>query len=112
MLLEFNERQCPDVPDHVSRQIPEDRQKINGDRIVSSVRTIETTDTVARENSLDLLQQALRKLGHVSVFAFASGEFMVVGPGGERVRGTSLVAAMQEMLRCLGFNEIGRDEFD
>lgn len=71
---------------------------------------ITTTNSTLRENTLECWESALRKLGHVSIFAFATGEFMLIGPGGERVRGESLTAALQEMLRCAGFDAAGRGE--
>ncbi|WP_322061675.1 hypothetical protein [Paraburkholderia sp. J63] len=55
-------------------------------------------------------EAALRALGHVSIFAFATGDFMVIGPGGMRVRGNSLTTALRETLRCLGFEVDGGDK--
>jgi hypothetical protein len=49
------------------------------------------------------LEASLRKLGHLTVFAFASGEFMLIGRNGERVRDYSLVGALQKMLQWQGF---------
>jgi len=49
------------------------------------------------------LEASLRKLGHLTVFAFASGEFMLIGRNGERVRDYSLIAALQKMLQWQGF---------
>ncbi|MEK6294710.1 MAG: hypothetical protein V4793_25665 [Paraburkholderia tropica] len=73
---------------------------------------INATNGAVHENAPDFWECALRKLGHVSIFAFATGEFMLVGPGGERVRAGSLTAALQEMLNCLGFDRSGREEGD
>lgn len=52
------------------------------------------------------LEASLRKLGHLTVFAFASGEFMLIGRNGERVRDYSLVGALQKMLQWQGLETV------
>jgi hypothetical protein len=70
----------------------------------------DTSNGAGRENAPESWESALRQLGHVSIFAFATGEFMLIGPGGERVRGDSLAGALEEMLYRLGFKAGGVDE--
>ncbi|MBK1902248.1 MULTISPECIES: hypothetical protein [Burkholderia] len=47
-------------------------------------------------------EATLRQLGYVNIFSFAIGEFLIVARNGERVRGSSLGDALQEMSNRLG----------
>lgn len=58
------------------------------------------------------LEASLRKLGNLTVFAFASGEFMLIGRNGERVRDYSLVSALQKMLQWQGFEAISPEDMN
>ncbi|WP_322014174.1 hypothetical protein [Paraburkholderia sp. J12] len=71
-----------------------------------------TTNGTGRQNAPECWEAALRELGHVSIFAFATGEFMLIGPEGERVRAESLGVALQDMLRRRRSRGSGRDESD
>jgi hypothetical protein len=45
---------------------------------------------------------AFSKLGHVTVFGFAGGGFMLLSVDGERTRGESLALALQAMVELRG----------
>ncbi|WP_028227114.1 hypothetical protein [Paraburkholderia ferrariae] len=58
------------------------------------------------------LEASLRKLGHLTVFAFASGEFMLIGRDGERVRDCSFVGALQKMLQWQGCEAVSPQDMN
>ncbi|MGS0895947.1 hypothetical protein ACVBGC_25950 [Burkholderia stagnalis] len=64
---------------------------------LSGAKSGESGDETPAE-ALAFCEAALRRLGYVNVFAFATGEFMVVARNGERVRADSLREALDEML--------------
>lgn len=47
---------------------------------------------------------AFSRLGHVTVFRFSEGGFMVLAENGERTRGDTLAAALLAMLEQQGLN--------
>ncbi|WP_175685356.1 hypothetical protein [Burkholderia anthina] len=54
------------------------------------------------DGELARCEATLRQLGYVNLFSFATGEFLIVARNGERVRGSSLGGALQEMSSRLG----------
>ena len=54
------------------------------------------------DGELARCEATLRQLGYVNIFSFATGEFLIVARNGERVRGSSLGDALQEMSNRLG----------
>jgi hypothetical protein len=55
-------------------------------------------DGTRQSDAVRFLEQAFSRLGQVTVFSFADGGFMLLGPSGDRVHGDSLVAALLAML--------------
>jgi len=113
MKIELGEDQCGGIPVFSASERAANVGHDNGmDMKALLGQMISMSNGAVNEKMPEFWESALRKLGHVSIFAFATGDFMLIGPGGERVRGKSLTAALQEMLRCLGFQVDGRDEGD